>query len=94
MYRDLASAAKVHLLQSMAAHIMVDSIFGVYFVGLPEEQARQLVAMERYLSSLSKSFPYQSLGEGGQAQFPIRFRRGCQPMARNHFEHDQEGRGP
>lgn len=63
MYRDLASTAKVHLLQSIAAQIMVDSIFSAYFVGLPEEQARQLVEMERYLSSLSKSFPTKSLGE-------------------------------
>ena len=63
MYRDLASTAKIHLLQSIAAQIMVDSIFSVYFVGLPEEQERQLVEMERYLASLSKFFLPGSLGE-------------------------------
>ena len=63
MYRHLASTAKVHLLQSIAAQIMVDFIFSAYFVGLPEEQARQLVEMERYLASLSKSLPTRSLNE-------------------------------
>ncbi|KAI1107357.1 hypothetical protein F4804DRAFT_197531 [Jackrogersella minutella] len=53
MYEQLASSAKVHLLQNVISSILVETIFNAYFVGLPKEQADQLAQVENYLASLS-----------------------------------------
>lgn len=54
MYEELASSAKVHLLQNVISSILVESIFNTYFVGVPKEQADQLAQVEKYLASLSE----------------------------------------
>ncbi|KAI1781158.1 hypothetical protein F4818DRAFT_30605 [Hypoxylon cercidicola] len=55
MYDQLATLAKVHLLQSVVSSILVEDIFNSYFIGLPEDQANQLAQMENYLASLSST---------------------------------------
>lgn len=51
MYADLEPSAKVHMLQSVVSCVLVETIFDSYFFGLPREQAEQLKAVERTLSS-------------------------------------------
>jgi activating signal cointegrator complex subunit 1 len=54
MYEELAiSETKAAFLQSVVSSILVEMIFDVYFVGLPEEQATQLGHIEDYLVHLS-----------------------------------------
>ncbi|KAI0852093.1 hypothetical protein F5Y00DRAFT_206634 [Daldinia vernicosa] len=53
MYEQLAASAKVHLLQNIVSSILVETIFEAYFVGLPEDQTRQLTQIEKYLGSMS-----------------------------------------
>lgn len=54
MYEELAiSETKAAFLQSIVSSILVEMIFDVYFVGLPEEQATQLGQIEQYLAHLS-----------------------------------------
>ncbi|KAI2779191.1 hypothetical protein F4815DRAFT_196437 [Daldinia loculata] len=53
MYEQLAASAKVHLLQNVVSSILVETIFEAYFVGLPEDQTRQLTQIEKYLGSIS-----------------------------------------
>ncbi|KAM0523369.1 hypothetical protein ACHAPS_005509 [Verticillium nonalfalfae] len=54
MYEELAAAAKVHLLQSFVSRVLVEMVFGAYFVGLSPEQARQFRDVEETLRSYSK----------------------------------------
>lgn len=54
MYADLSKTAKVPLLQSIISTILVEMIFGAYFVGLSKDQARNLKQTEECLASLSK----------------------------------------
>ncbi|RDA87320.1 hypothetical protein CP532_2657 [Ophiocordyceps camponoti-leonardi (nom. inval.)] len=49
----LLRSAKIHLLQSAVSRILVDSVFGAYFVGLSEEQTRDYRRMEDLLCSLA-----------------------------------------
>ncbi|RTE83362.1 hypothetical protein BHE90_002182 [Fusarium euwallaceae] len=51
MYEDLASTAKVHLLQSIVSRILVEMVFDAYFVGLSSEQTQQFRQMEKMLYS-------------------------------------------
>ncbi|KAF2995772.1 hypothetical protein E8E14_000733 [Neopestalotiopsis sp. 37M] len=53
MYADLSKTAKVPLLQSIISTILVEMIFGAYFVGLSKDQARNLKQTEECLASLS-----------------------------------------
>ncbi|KAI8634177.1 hypothetical protein F5Y19DRAFT_202751 [Xylariaceae sp. FL1651] len=56
MYEELAvSETKAPFLQSIVSSILVDMVFGAYFVGLPEEQASQLGQVEEYLAHLSST---------------------------------------
>ncbi|KAI0445577.1 hypothetical protein F4803DRAFT_137359 [Xylaria telfairii] len=56
MYEELAiSETKAAFLQSIVSSILVEMIFDVYFVGLPEEQAAQLGQIEQYLVHLSST---------------------------------------
>jgi hypothetical protein len=47
--------AKIHLLQSIVSRLLVEVVFGPYFVGLTEEREREFKEMERYLGSFGKS---------------------------------------
>ena len=47
--------AKVHLLQSVVSRLLVELVFGAYFVGLSAEQTRQFSQMEAFLSSIGES---------------------------------------
>lgn len=51
MYEELASTAKVHLLQSIVSRILVEMVFEAYYVGLSDEQTEQFRQMENLLSS-------------------------------------------
>ncbi|KAI1873410.1 hypothetical protein JX265_005032 [Neoarthrinium moseri] len=53
MYQELASTAKLPLLQSIISAILVEMIFSAYFVGLSKEQATQFQRTEECLASLS-----------------------------------------
>ncbi|KAI1132144.1 hypothetical protein F5Y10DRAFT_274968 [Nemania abortiva] len=55
-YEELAtSETKAAFLQSVVSSILVEMIFNVYFVGLPEEQASQLGQIEKYFAHLSST---------------------------------------
>ncbi len=62
MYEELASAARIHLLQSVVSRLLVELVFEVYFVGLPSDVAAQIRQLERFLSTCGKLFPCQSTG--------------------------------
>jgi hypothetical protein len=47
--------AKIHLLQSIVSRLLVEVVFGPYFVGLTEEREREFKEMERYLGSFATS---------------------------------------
>ncbi|KAL2104530.1 hypothetical protein VUR80DRAFT_10384 [Thermomyces stellatus] len=55
MYENLASMAKVHLLQSVVSGILVEMVFSAYFVGLSQEQTDKFKQVEELLRSLSDS---------------------------------------
>ncbi|KAK0613845.1 hypothetical protein B0T14DRAFT_384541, partial [Immersiella caudata] len=55
MYEELAMSSKVYLLQSLVSRLLVDLVFDAYFVGLSEEQARQLTQVETFLASFASS---------------------------------------
>lgn len=57
MYEELADVAKVHLLQSVVSGILVEMVFGAYFVGLSQEQMDRLKEVEGFLRSLCKATP-------------------------------------
>lgn len=46
--------SKVHLIQSLVSRILVEMVFGTYYVGLSAEQAQQLRNTEAMLLSLGK----------------------------------------
>jgi hypothetical protein len=66
MYEELAGPAKLHLLQSVVSTILVEMIFGAYFVGLSKERANQFKQMEEYLASLSQFSRWQGLDDDSQ----------------------------
>jgi hypothetical protein len=51
MYEELASASRIHLLQSVVSRLLVDLVFDAYFVGLPADVAAQMEKVEAFLSS-------------------------------------------
>ncbi|KAF5248968.1 hypothetical protein FAUST_48 [Fusarium austroamericanum] len=55
MYEELASSHKVYLLQSIVSRILVEMVFGAYFVGLTDEQTQQFRQLEKLLSSYADS---------------------------------------
>ncbi|KAI0113759.1 hypothetical protein GGR51DRAFT_24212 [Nemania sp. FL0031] len=56
MYEELAvNETKAAFLQSVVSSILVEMVFDVYFVGLPEEQATQLGRIENYVAHLSST---------------------------------------
>ncbi|KAM0325358.1 hypothetical protein ACHAQA_007343 [Verticillium albo-atrum] len=57
MYQELVAAAKVHLLQSLVSRVLVEMVFGAYYVGLSPEQTRQFWDMEETLRSYSMNPP-------------------------------------
>ncbi|PMB66394.1 hypothetical protein BM221_007382 [Beauveria bassiana] len=50
-YEELAKTAKVHFLQSLVSHVLVDAVFDAYFVGLSPEQTSLFKDMEQLLAS-------------------------------------------
>jgi hypothetical protein len=54
MYEDLASASKIHLLQSVVSRVLVDLVFDTYFAGLSGDMAAQLQQAEAFLASCGK----------------------------------------
>jgi activating signal cointegrator complex subunit 1 len=54
-YETLAASSKVHLIQSLVSRLLVDRIFSSYFIGLPEERAKDLSQTEKYLSEFGKT---------------------------------------
>ena len=58
MYEELASTAKVHLLQSLVSQILVEMVFDAYYVGLSEEQTGQIRQIEDLLSSYGEFVLY------------------------------------
>ncbi|KAJ2986911.1 hypothetical protein NUW58_g4805 [Xylaria curta] len=55
-YEELAvSETKAAFLQSIVSSILVEMVFNVYFVGLPEEQATQFDQIEKYMAHLSSA---------------------------------------
>lgn len=55
IYADLSKTSKIPLLQSIISTILVEMIFGAYFVGLSKDEARKLKQTEDCLASLSES---------------------------------------
>jgi hypothetical protein len=55
MYEELASASRIHLLQSVVSRLLVDLVFDAYFVGLPGDVATQMGKVEAFLSSSKAS---------------------------------------
>ncbi|KAI1428817.1 hypothetical protein F5Y12DRAFT_635002 [Xylaria sp. FL1777] len=56
VYEELAvGETKAAFLQSIVSSILVEMVFDLYFVGLPEEEAAQLSQIERYLVNLSST---------------------------------------
>lgn len=55
MYEELAQTSKVYLLQSIVSKILVQRIFGVYFVGLSAEQEDQLRQTEKMMTSFAST---------------------------------------
>ncbi|KAK3387215.1 AKAP7 2'5' RNA ligase-like domain-containing protein [Podospora didyma] len=55
MYEELASIAKVHLLQSIISQLLVELVFDAYFIGLSSDQAEQVTQVECFLASFASS---------------------------------------
>lgn len=52
MYEELAvNGSKVHLLQSVVSRVLVEMVFGEYYVGLQGDQTRLFEEMEKMLAS-------------------------------------------
>lgn len=51
LYEALAQTSKVYLLQSIVSRVLVQQIFGAYFVGLSTEQEEQLRRTEKMMAS-------------------------------------------
>lgn len=56
MYATLAKTSRLPLLQSIISTILVEMVFGAYFVGLSKDQANKLKQTEECLATLSKQF--------------------------------------
>jgi hypothetical protein len=54
MYEELASASRIHLLQSLVSRLLVELVFDAYFAGLPDDVAAQIKQLEGFLSSCGK----------------------------------------
>ncbi|KAF4587633.1 hypothetical protein GQ602_004326 [Ophiocordyceps camponoti-floridani] len=52
-YERLLPSAKIHVLQSVVASVLVETVFDAYFFGLTEEQTGDFRRMERLLRSFS-----------------------------------------
>ncbi|KAK2593969.1 hypothetical protein QQS21_008328 [Conoideocrella luteorostrata] len=52
MYEELAQGAKLHLLQSIVSKTLVEMVFGIYFLGLSDEQMQHFWQIETTLASL------------------------------------------
>lgn len=50
MYEELASASRIHLLQSVVSRLLVELVFDAYFVGLPSDVAAHIRQVEGFLS--------------------------------------------
>ena len=57
MYEELASAARIPLLQSVVSRLLVELVFDAYFVGLPSHVAAQIRELEGFLSSCGELSP-------------------------------------
>jgi hypothetical protein len=55
MYEELIHTSKVHLLQSLVSRILVQTVFGAYYVGLSDEQTNHFRQMEKLLDSFGTS---------------------------------------
>ncbi|KAK5661446.1 hypothetical protein OQA88_11347 [Cercophora sp. LCS_1] len=55
MFEEIMS--KVHLLQALVSRVLVEEVFGKYFVGLSDEQAGQITQVETLLGSFAASSP-------------------------------------
>jgi activating signal cointegrator complex subunit 1 len=75
MYLEIASTAKVHLLQSMVSKILVDMVFDAYFFGLSKEQIQKFTQAEELLKSYCKPTPTCPL----PAVFPANKRQPTRP---------------
>ena len=53
-YEALATASKIHLIQSIISRLLVDTIFEEYFIGLPRARADELRNVEKYLGSFGQ----------------------------------------
>jgi activating signal cointegrator complex subunit 1 len=51
----LIHTSKVHLLQSLVSRILVQTVFGAYYVGLSDEQTNHFRQMEKLLDSFAQS---------------------------------------
>jgi activating signal cointegrator complex subunit 1 len=72
MYEELASTAKVHLLQSVVSTVLVDTVFSSYFVGLSPSHTSHLRQMETSLASIGASssrFSCSLLNRGAELTF-------------------------
>ncbi|KAI6716487.1 hypothetical protein JHW43_000918 [Diplocarpon mali] len=49
-YETLASSSKIHFIQSVVSHLLVEHVFSAYFVGISREAARDLSNVEHNLS--------------------------------------------
>ncbi len=98
MYEELVHTAKVHLLQSIVSKLLVELVFGAYFVGLSDDQARQLSQMESLLSSFGELSPVspvpfppsqQGLADKARLTLDSRCGRTCEPVAFSNPQHPE-----
>lgn len=55
LYEELAQTSKVCLLQSVVSRVLVQQVFGAYFVGLSIEQEEQLRRTEKMMTSFGST---------------------------------------
>lgn len=55
LYEELCQTSKVYLLQSIVSRMLVQRIFGAYFVGLSAEQEEQLRRTEKMMASFGSA---------------------------------------
>lgn len=60
-YESLATASKVHLIQSLVSRLLVDRIFNEYFIGLSREHAGDLSRVEEYLGEFGETLSHDIL---------------------------------
>jgi len=54
MYEQLVSGSKIHMLQSAVSAVLMELVFDQYFVGLSDDEARQLTQIQALLSSFGR----------------------------------------